>query len=242
MPYSNHLFAKLLKEECSSQVLHSEEVVNFLASFFTSSPKNRKLFHLVKEAVRRRPAQRVELGAANPEAHALKCIQLVTELRVPRSRFRLVPKFLKKFSCEYEELTGSRLPRFFPPRSVLTDTWKSLVHDFKLSEPVLLPHLGVWGICWPLPAWAEYVSGYSALTSTIDWTPGQLTLVVKGDAYPVGGDSWSQLNVSLLNHGLRARTLSHNWVVALAFVGDKDPDVLHHLWKENITVCFVFMF
>ena len=40
-----------------------------------------------------------------------------------------------------------------------------------------------------------------------------LTFHLRGDAYPCGGGSWTQLSIGLLHHGTRACTLAYLWVI-----------------------------
>ena len=65
---------------------------------------------------------------------------------------------------------------------------------------------------------------------------GPLHLIIRGDAYPVAGGSWSQMAVGLANHGPRGRTPAFVWIVALALCGDKDMATLGVLWAEHVQV------
>ena len=68
-----------------------------------------------------------------------------------------------------------------------------------------------------------------------------ITLIFRGDGYPVAGCSWTQLNVSIMDHGRHARTTSHMCVISLAHASDKDMEDLEILWKTNVEVrCAAF--
>ena len=62
-------------------------------------------------------------------------------------------------------------------------------------------------------------------------------MVLRGDAFPVAGTSWTQLNCSILNQGEHSRLLSGLWVVALAYKDDKDIEIIRQLWAEVLQVC-----
>ena len=64
-----------------------------------------------------------------------------------------------------------------------------------------------------------------------------LTFVVRGDAYPCAGGSWSQLSMGLLNHGVKARTPAFLWVIGMAVKGDKDMVPLGQIWAQVLQVC-----
>ena len=68
---------------------------------------------------------------------------------------------------------------------------------------------------------------------TIDWTR-PLTFIVRGDAYPCPGGSWTQLSIGLINHGAHGRTPAYLRVVAMAVSGDKDMAALAPIWADNL--------
>ena len=82
---------------------------------------------------------------------------------------------------------------------------------------------------------------------TIDWTR-PLTFIVRGDAYPCAGGSWTQLPIGLLNHGARGRTPAYLWVIGMAVCGDKDMAALgkdmgrqlEGLWPIRCLLIFAF--
>ena len=64
-----------------------------------------------------------------------------------------------------------------------------------------------------------------------------LTLIVRGDAFPVAGTQWSQLCITFANWGQLARNLSHQFIIGVAYCDDKDATILANLWETNIKVC-----
>lgn len=59
---------------------------------------------------------------------------------------------------------------------------------------------------------------------------------MRGDAFPVAGDSWTQLSITVLNHGYLAREMAYTWLIGAAFVSDKDSHLLKKLWAPNFKV------
>ena len=58
------------------------------------------------------------------------------------------------------------------------------------------------GRSWPVHSWARYMQSRPRLVDINDWDR-PLTFIVRGDAYPSAGGSWTQLSIGLLNHGKR---------------------------------------
>ena len=69
----------------------------------------------------------------------------------------------------------------------------------------------------------------------IDWKK-PLTFLLRGDAYPCAGGSWTQLSIGVLNHSTRARTPTYLWVIGMAVCGDKDMAALATVWTKNLQV------
>ena len=91
------------------------------------------------------------------------------------------------------------------------------------------------GRSWPVPSLARQIQSRPPLVDIIDWGR-PLTFIVRGDAYPCAGGSWTQLSMGLLNHGKRGRTFANLWVIGMAVCGDKDIAALATIWAENLRV------
>ena len=87
--------------------------------------------------------------------------------------------------------------------------------------------------------WLEYVQSQDAIWDTVADPQDGITLIIRGDGYPVAGCSWTQLNVSIMDHGCHARTTSHMWVLSLAYASDEDMEDLKILWKTNVEVMVI---
>ena len=64
-----------------------------------------------------------------------------------------------------------------------------------------------------------------------------LTLSVRGDTFPVAGTQWCQLCITFANWGQLARTLSHQFIIGVAYCDDKDATILANLRETIIKVC-----
>ena len=167
-------------------------------------------------------------------------IGLLMDLNVPKLGFRHVSEYMSRRGSAYSAATGLPFPRPIPTRDTFMDTWKELVTPLDLRPPVSVPDPPASGRSWPLPSWARYVQSRPSLVETIDWTR-PLTFIVRGDAYPCAGGSWTQLSIGLLNHGARGRTPAYLWVIGMAVCGDKDMAALATIWADNLKVCGPFV-
>ena len=76
-----------------------------------------------------------------------------------------------------------------------------------------------------------------AIWDTVADPSDGITLIIRGDGYPVAGCCWTQWNVSIMDHGRQARTRSHIWIFSLAYANHKDMEDLKILWKTSVEVC-----
>jgi hypothetical protein len=236
MPYSQHELAEFLRTTTGATSLLDERLVQYLVDFFDSSSAAKSLHsRIAAQMAQRKSNVPFRFGLSDPNIHAERAIKLMLELRVPKSRFGLIGRHLRSLDEESRAEAGVPMPKIMPSRKSLGLAWTRMVAHFKRDPPVEFRELGVWGISWPLDELARYVESQPTLMATLDFSV-DLTIIVRGDAYPVAGDQWSQLNLTFQNHGLCARTMSHNFLIGLAFVGDKDPDVLAFIWQKNIEV------
>ena len=167
-------------------------------------------------------------------------IGLLMDLNVPKLGFRHMSEYMSRRGSAYTAATGLPFSRPIPTRDTFTDTWKELVTPLDLRPPVSVPDPPASGRSWPLPSWARYVQSRPSLVDTIDWTR-PLTFIVRGDAYPCAGGSWTQLSIGLLNHGARGRTPAYLWVIGMAVCRDKDMAALATICADNFKVCGAFV-
>ena len=153
-------------------------------------------------------------------------IGLLMDLNVPKLGFRHMSEYMSRRGSAYTAATGLPFLKPIPTRDTFTDAWKELVTPLDLRPPAS-------GRSWPLPSWARYVQSRPSLVDTIDWTR-PLTFMVRGDAYPCTGGSWTQLSIGLLSHGAQGRTPAYLWVIGMAVCGDKDMAALATIWADNL--------
>ena len=162
-------------------------------------------------------------------------IGLLMDLNVPKSGFRHVSELMTCRTAAYNTATGLPVPRPIPSRDKFTDTRKELVKPLALDPPVCMPEPPTSGRSWPLQFWARYIQSPPPLVDTIEWKQ-PLTFLLRGDAYPCAGGSWTQLSIWLLNHGAEARTPAYLWVIGMAVRGDNDMAALATIWSKNLQV------
>ena len=139
---------------------------------------------------------------------AQDCIWLLMELNIPKTGFRHISEFMTQRGAAYTAASGLKFSRPIPSRGEYLDTWKELAKPLELGPPLSVGDPPSSGRSWPLRSRVEYLHSRPPLADTIDWSR-PLTFILRGDAYPCAGRSWTQLCIGLLNHGKRARTLTY---------------------------------
>ena len=158
------------------------------------------------------------------------------QVGAPPSGLRVLCGYISRRGNAYTARNGLPFPRPIPRRDQFDAMWKSLTALVALSPAVECADPPLLGVFWPSWSWAQYVHSRPALCQSIDWTL-PLTSVSRGDGYPCAGGSWSQLSLSLLNHGVKARTPAFLWVVGMAVTGHKDMVALGQIWAQVLQVC-----
>ena len=140
------------------------------------------------------------------------------------AQYRHLLSFASAKQQAYFNATGICVPNSVPGRRTVEDTWKCLTSLWALESPTW--YNNTVSISWPLKEWLEYVQSQDAIWNTVADPQDGITLIIRGDDYPVAGCSWMLLNVSIMEHGCHARTTSHMWVISLAYARDKDVEDL----------------
>ena len=168
-------------------------------------------------------------------------IGLLMDLNVTKTGFRHLSEFMTRRGIDYTAATGHTFPRPIPTRQAFLDTWKDMAKPLELPPPPPREHdPPASGRSWPVHSWARYIQLHPPLVDTIDWDR-PLTFIVRGDAYPCAGGSWTKLSIGLLNHGKRGHTPAYLWVIGMAVCGDKDMAALATIWAENLQVLGAFV-
>ena len=132
-------------------------------------------------------------------------IGLLTDLNVTKTGFCHLAEFMTQRGIDYTAATGHTFLRPISTRQAFLDTWKDMAKPLELRRPVNVDDPLASGRSWPVHSWARYIQSHPPLVDTIDWER-PLTFIVRGDAYPCAGGSWTELSIRLLNHGKRGRT------------------------------------
>ena len=212
MPFSRDTLTELnmtLVRLSGAKSLRDPLVFQLLGEWVASSPSARARWSEATVVGYPSLIREKQKEAVKPYASRLfptpDLIRLLMDLNVPKLGFRHVSEYMSRRGSAYTAATGLPFPRPISTRVTFTDTWKELVTPHDLRPPVSVPYPPASGRSWPLPSWAGYVQSRPSLVDTIDWTR-PLTFIVRGDAYPCAGGSWTQLSIGLLNHGARGRT------------------------------------
>ena len=219
---------------------YGDDAATLLAAFFDGSTLGRSLFHQINK--------KMQLTAKNVELHdftknwcsPIQAVCLIVALGLSRAKYRHLLSFGSAKQQAYFNATGVRGPNLFPGRRTVEDTWKTLTSLCALESPTC--YNNTVSISWPLEEWLEYVQSQDAIWDTVADPQDGITLIIRGDGYPVAGCSWTQLNVFIMDHGRHARTTSHMCVISLAYASDKDREELKILWKTNVEVCCAAFF
>ena len=94
----------------------------------------------------------------------------------------------------------------------------------RLEPPKLTTQDGAIGISWSILEVIKFIQRHKVLHTAWD-TSMPLTLIVRGDAFPVAGTQWSQLCTTFANWGQLARNLSHQFIIGVSHCNDKDACV-----------------
>ena len=219
---------------------YGDDAATLLAAFFDGSTLGPSLFHQINKKMQL-TAKNVELRDFTKSwCSPIQAACLIVALGLSRAKYRHLLSFASAKQQAYFNATGVRVPNLFPGRGTVKDTWKSLTSLCTLESPTW--YNNIVSISWPLGEWLEYVQSQDAIWDTGADPQDGITLIIRGDGYSVAGCSWTQLNVSIMDHGRHTRTTSHMSVISPASASDKDMEDLKILWKTNVEVCCAAFF
>ena len=91
----------------------------------------------------------------------------------------------------------------------------------ELRPPVTLAAPSASGRSWAVPSWTPYIQSCSPLVDIVH-CGRPLNFIVRGDASPCAGGSWTQLSIGLCKRGNHGRPPAYLWVNGMAVYGDKE--------------------
>ena len=157
-------------------------------------------------------------------------IGLLMDLNVTKTVFCHLSEFMTRLGIDYTAAKGHTFPRPIPTRQAFLE--KDMAKPLELRPPVNVDDPPASGRSWPVHSWAHYIQSRPPLVDTIDWDR-PLTFILRGDAYPCAGGSWTQLCIGLLNHGKRGGTHADSW----RGVAPRGPPSDTWTWRSASAAC-----
>ena len=168
---------------------------------------------------------------------ALGACELLLELNAPKTGLRTLSAYFTRVVKALPRACRAAIPRPICTHAQFHACWARLLEPLQLATPVFVDWPPATGVTWPIHSWLEYLHSRPEFTEGYDLQT-ELTLIIRGDGYPIAGGSLCQLSVSLLEHGKQARRPGFNWILGLAVCHDKDMVALGAIWEELFQVHF----
>jgi hypothetical protein len=229
-----HRVTRTLVEVAGAANLQDEKVARLLAQWATSSTHARHQFaeaiRIADPAVHRNAVQAAVTTYSQHLFPPEETVHLLVDIAAPKSAWSGLSQHFTRQAVGYAAASHARFPRPLCTRTQFQAAWESL------CAPMQLVHTcsgNSEALTWPLEQWEEYINSRPPLCIPAE---GPLHLIVRGDAYPVAGTSWSHMTISLGNHGANARKPAFCWPIAIANCPDKDMAALGILWQHQIQV------
>ena len=127
---------------------------------------------------------------------------------------------------------GSPYSRQIRTKRDVQPRWKELVAPVELDLPFATVLPKATGVSWPFASWVKYILPRPGLLRSINRN-FPFTFIVRGDAYAVAGDKWTQLTTPLANFDRLAPSAAGLWVWSMANCNDKAMDTFGTLWKST---------
>ena len=166
----------------------------------------------------------------------IRAVELIVDLRMPRTRYLILQEFISNFGHEFTQKLRVQWSPRLPSLKSVNNKWREMCSDMRLEPPKPTTQDGAIGISWSILEVVKFIQRPKVLHGAWD-TFMPLTLIVRGDAFPVAGTQWFQLCITFANWGLLARNVSHQFIIGVAYCEDKDATILANLWETNIKVC-----
>ena len=166
----------------------------------------------------------------------IRAVELIVDFRMSRTRYPILQEFISDFGHKFTQKLHVQWSPRLPPLKSVNNKWKKWCSEMRLEPPKLSTQDKAIGISWSILEFVKFIQRHKLLHSAWD-TSMSLTLIVRGDAFPVAGTQWSQLCITFANWGQLARNLSHQFIIGVAYCDDKDATMLANLWETNIKVC-----
>ena len=115
-------------------------------------------------------------------------------------RYPILQEFISDLGHKFTQKLRVQWSPRLPSLKSVNDKWRELCSEMRLEPPKLTTQDGAIGISWSILEVVKFIQPHKVLHSAWD-TSMPLTLIVRGDAFPVAGTQWSQLCTTFANWG-----------------------------------------
>ena len=239
--YDPHGLHHFLLNATRATSICDDDVVDVLANVFIQTPRYRNLLKKVCDTAHGgNIVQRCTQEALNDHGTLLctpeRAVELIVDLRMPRTRYSILQEFISDFGHKFTQKLHAQWSPRLPSLKSVNDKWMGMYSEMRLEPPNLTAQDGAIGISWSILEVIKFIQRHKVLHSAGD-TSMPLTLIFRGDAFPVAGTQWSKLCITFANSGQLAQSVSHQFIIGVAYCDDKDATILANLWERNIKVC-----
>ena len=201
-PHGPHDF---LLNETRPTSIFDNDVVDVLANIFIQTPRYRKLLKKVCDTahggnIDQRCTQEALTDHGTLICTPIRAVQLIVDLRMPRTRYLILQEFISDFGHKFTKKLRVQWSPRLPSLKSVNDKWRELCSEMRLDPPKLTTQDGASGISWSILEVVKFTQRHKVLHSAWD-TSMPLTLILRGEAFPVAGTQWSQLCITFANWG-----------------------------------------
>ena len=239
--YDPHGLHDCLVNATRASSIFDDDGIDVLANFFIQTPRYHNLLKKVCDTAHggnivQRCTQEALTDHGTLICTPRRAVELIVDLRMPHTRYPILQEFISDFGHKFTQKLRVQWSPRLPSLKSVNDKWRELCSEMRLGPPKLTTQDGAIGISWSILEVVKLIRRHKVLHSAWD-TSMPLTLIVRGDAFPVAGTQWSHLCMTFANWGQLARNLSHQFIIGVAYCDDKDATILANLWETNIKVC-----
>ena len=194
--YDPHRLDDFLLNATRATSIFDDDVVDVLANCFIQTPRYRNLLKKVCDTAHGgNLVQRFTQEALNDHGtlicKPIRAVELIVGLRMPRTRYHILQEFISDFGHKFTQKLRVQWSPRLPLLKSVNDKWRDLCSEMRLEPPKLTTQDGAIGISWSILEVVKFIQRHKVLHSAWD-TSMPLTLIVRGDAFPVAGTQWSQ--------------------------------------------------
>ena len=173
-----------------------DDVVDVLANLFIQTPRYRNLVEKVCDMAHGgNIVQRCTQEALNDHGTLIctpiRAVELIVDLRMARTRYPILQEFISDFGHKFTQKLRVQWSPRLPSLKSVDNKLRELCSEMRLEPPKLTTQDGAIGISWSILEVVKLIQRHKVLHRAWDASM-PLTLIVRGDAFPVAGTQWSQ--------------------------------------------------